>query len=45
MRMMVGLTPPTAGHATVLGVPYAQIPNPGRHVGMLLDASPQQSRD
>ncbi len=40
MRMMVGLTPPTAGHATVLGVPYAQIPNPGRRVGVLLDARP-----
>ena len=43
MRMMVGLTPPTAGHATVLGVPYAQIPNPGRHVGVLLDASAQHA--
>jgi len=43
MRMMVGLTPPTAGHATVLGVPYAQIPNPGRHVGVLLDASAQHT--
>jgi len=43
MRMMVGLTPPTAGHATVLGVPYAQIPNPGRRVGVLLDASAQHT--
>ena len=43
MRMMVGLTPPTAGSATVLGVPYQQIPNPGRRVGVLLDASAQHN--
>ncbi len=41
MRMMTGLTPPSAGHSTVLGVPYRQLPNPGRHVGVLLDASAQ----
>ncbi len=41
MRMMTGLTPPSAGHSTILGVPYAQLPNPGRHVGVLLDASAQ----
>ena len=41
MRMMTGLTPPSAGHCTVLGVPYRQLPNPGRHVGVLLDASAQ----
>jgi ABC-2 type transport system ATP-binding protein len=43
MRMMVGLTPPTAGSSTILGVPYAQIPNPGTYVGVLLDASAQHS--
>ncbi len=43
MRMMVGLTPPSTGHATILGVPYAQIPNPGRQVGVLLDASAQHA--
>jgi ABC-2 type transport system ATP-binding protein len=43
MRMMVGLTPPSAGHATILGRPYSQIPNPGRHVGVLLDASAQHA--
>jgi ABC-2 type transport system ATP-binding protein len=43
MRMMVGLTPPSAGHATILGRPYADIPNPGRHVGVLLDASAQHA--
>jgi ABC-2 type transport system ATP-binding protein len=41
MRMVTGLTPPTSGDATVLGVPYASLPNPGRHVGVLLDASAQ----
>ena len=43
MRMMVGLTPPSAGHSTILGVPYAQLSNPGRHVGVLLDASAQHA--
>ncbi len=41
MRIMCGLTPATAGHATVMGMPYRDIPNPGRHVGVLLDASAQ----
>jgi ABC-2 type transport system ATP-binding protein len=43
MRMMVGLTPPTAGDVTVLGRHYAQLPNPGMHVGVLLDASAQHA--
>jgi ABC-2 type transport system ATP-binding protein len=41
MRMLVGLTPPSRGSAVVLGVPYASLPNPGRRVGVLLDASAQ----
>src|ERR687885_1955213 len=41
MRMLVGLTPPSSGSGTVLGVPYADLRNPGRHVGVLLDASAQ----
>jgi ABC-2 type transport system ATP-binding protein len=41
LRMICGLTPPTAGGAEVLGVPYARLPNPGRRVGVLLDASAQ----
>ncbi|WP_030167531.1 ABC transporter ATP-binding protein [Spirillospora albida] len=41
MRMICGLTPPTSGTATVKGVPYRRIANPGRHVGLLLDASAQ----
>jgi ABC-2 type transport system ATP-binding protein len=43
MRMMTGLTPPSAGRSTILGVPYAELPNPGRHVGVLLDASAQHT--
>ncbi len=43
MRMLVGLTPPTTGTSTMLGVPYSQLPNPGRTVGVLLDASAQHS--
>lgn len=41
MRMMTGLTPPTSGTVTLMGKKYSEIPNPGRHVGVLLDASAQ----
>ena len=43
MRVMVGLTPATSGTATVLGRRYADLPNPGREVGVLLDASAQHA--
>jgi ABC-2 type transport system ATP-binding protein len=43
MRVMAGLTPASSGRATVLGKPYAALPNPGRHVGLLLDASAQHA--
>jgi ABC-2 type transport system ATP-binding protein len=43
MRVMVGLTPATSGSATVLGRKYADLPNPGREVGVLLDASAQHA--
>jgi ABC-2 type transport system ATP-binding protein len=43
MRMMCGLTPPTSGKTTILGVPYKTLPNPGRSVGVLLDASAQHA--
>lgn len=43
MRVMVGLTPPTHGQVTIGGLRYADIPNPGRHVGSLLDASAQHA--
>ncbi|WP_329007523.1 ATP-binding cassette domain-containing protein [Micromonospora rifamycinica] len=41
MRMLCGLTRPTSGTATVAGQPYRELPNPGREVGVLLDASAQ----
>ncbi len=43
MRVMVGLTPPTSGRVTIGGHLYNDIPNPGRHVGVLLDASAQHA--
>ena len=41
MRVMVGLTSPTSGSATIDGVRFADLPNPGLEVGVLLDASAQ----
>jgi ABC-2 type transport system ATP-binding protein len=38
MRMILGLDAPSAGAATVNGVPYAQLRHPLREVGALLDA-------
>ena len=43
MRVMVGLTAPTHGRTTIGGHLYHDIPNPGRHVGVLLDASAQHA--
>jgi ABC-2 type transport system ATP-binding protein len=43
MRVMVGLTPATHGEVTIGGMHYRDIPNPGRHVGVLLDASAQHA--
>jgi ABC-2 type transport system ATP-binding protein len=43
MRVMVGLTPPTHGTVTIGGHHYKDIPNPGVHVGVLLDASAQHA--
>jgi ABC-2 type transport system ATP-binding protein len=43
MRVMTGLTPATAGEVTIGGLHYRDIPNPGRHVGVLLDASAQHA--
>jgi len=43
MRVMVGLTRPTAGGATIADRPYADLPNPGLEVGVLLDASAQHA--
>ncbi len=41
MRVMVGLTPQDHGQALIGGHRFAEIPNPSRHVGVLLDASAQ----
>jgi ABC-2 type transport system ATP-binding protein len=43
LRMICGLTPPTAGTTSVLGTSYRKLPNPGREVGVLLDASAQHA--
>ncbi len=43
MRILVGLTPATSGTATISGRAYPDLPNPGREVGVLLDASAQHT--
>jgi ABC-2 type transport system ATP-binding protein len=43
LRIMVGLTRPDAGTATVSGRRYTDLPNPGLEVGVLLDASAQHA--
>jgi ABC-2 type transport system ATP-binding protein len=43
MRMMVGLTTPTEGSATINGRHFVDLPNPGREVGVMLDASAQHA--
>jgi ABC-2 type transport system ATP-binding protein len=41
LRMLVGLSEPDSGEARILGGRYRDLPNPGRRVGILLDASAQ----
>lgn len=43
MRIMVGLTPADSGRVTIDGSQYHEIANPGRLVGVLLDASAQHN--
>ena len=43
MRMLVGLSEPDSGEARILGERYRDLPNPGRRVGILLDASAQHA--
>ena len=43
LRMLCGLTRPDAGDAAVLDGPYRALPNPGRRVGVLLDAAAQHA--
>jgi ABC-2 type transport system ATP-binding protein len=37
LRMIIGLTAPTAGSATILGVPYHDLGDPARTVGSIVD--------
>jgi ABC-2 type transport system ATP-binding protein len=39
LRMLLGLVTPTAGHATIGGRRYADIPHPMREVGAVLESS------
>jgi ABC-2 type transport system ATP-binding protein len=41
--MLVGLSAPDSGEARILGGRYRDLPNPGRRVGILLDASAQHA--
>jgi ABC-2 type transport system ATP-binding protein len=43
LRMLAGLSEPDAGQAIVLGGRIRDLPNPGRRVGILLDASAQHA--
>ncbi|MDX6299779.1 MAG: type transport system ATP-binding protein [Nocardioidaceae bacterium] len=43
LRIMVGLTRPDSGSATISGRHYVDLPNPGLEVGVLLDASAQHA--
>jgi ABC-2 type transport system ATP-binding protein len=43
MRMVVGLTRPTSGTASLDGRRFVDLPNAGREVGVLLDASAQHA--
>jgi ABC-2 type transport system ATP-binding protein len=43
MRMVVGLTKPSSGSSTVAGRPFAELANPGREIGVMLDASAQHA--
>src|SRR6478609_7050770 len=41
MRMLVGLSAPDAGSSAIFEQPYGTLANPGRRVGVLLDAGAQ----
>ena len=43
MRMLVGLAEPDSGDARILDGRFRDLPNPGRRVGILLDASAQHT--
>jgi ABC-2 type transport system ATP-binding protein len=39
LRMLVGLTTPTCGTATIDGLPYGQLPHPSRAIGAVTDSA------
>jgi hypothetical protein len=39
LRMLLGLARPTSGRATVFGQPYAELAEPSRRIGAVLEAS------
>ena len=41
LRMLTGLTPPTSGRVSIDGRRYPDLPNPGRLIGVMLDAAAQ----
>ena len=44
LKMLCGLALPASdGQATVFGTPFRELPNPGRRVGVLIDATAQHS--
>lgn len=43
LRILTGLAAPTSGTATIDGRPFMALPNPGRQVGVLLDAGAQHA--
>lgn len=38
LRMLLGLVAPTSGHSTITGVPFSDLTQPARTVGVLLDS-------
>jgi ABC-2 type transport system ATP-binding protein len=43
LRMITGLARPDSGRATVMGKPFAELPNPARVAGVMLDATAMHS--
>lgn len=43
LKILTGLVDPDSGTASIGGHSYRDLPNPGRHVGVLLDASAQHA--
>jgi len=44
LRALLGLVTPTAGRATILGRPYADLDDPQRQVGVMLEAAAHPAR-